>query len=97
MTGSVALPTYVGKMQLTAGGTEWLVGLGQDLHVMNPANLQMSLFLSSVWSDVLVVRSDTLRKAYVRVGPNDIVGFPTDPVGPPGPPLAIGPGTLVSN
>ena len=40
---------------------------------------------------------DTLRKAYTRVSLTDIVAFPTDPIGPPGPPIPVGKGVLVSN
>ena len=106
--GSIPLPSFPtvwtnnSQMNLSAGGTEWLLDLWnpatsqQELWVMNAATLQTSFVMPSTGTTVL--QSGTLRKAYALTGTTTLVPIPTDPIGAPLPPITLPvAGTVISN
>lgn len=108
--GAVGLPavpnmyvwTNTAQMNLSAGGTEWLIDLwnpatSQELWAVNAATLQPSFVMPS--SGTTVLRSGTLRKAYALTGPTTLVPILTDPVGAPLPPITLpaAAGAVISN
>jgi hypothetical protein len=112
--GSAALPslpfvwTNGSQMNLSAGGSEWLLDLWnpatsqQELWVMTAATLQTGFVMptatGSSTAATTVLRSGTLRKAYARTGPTTLVPIPTDPIGAPLPPITLPfAGTVISN
>jgi hypothetical protein len=73
----------VAAAPLSADGTEWLLEVGDTVHALKPVTLQAtSLFSSISPGSLTVLRSDTLRKAYVRLAPGSLLSFPTDPSSP---------------
>jgi hypothetical protein len=99
----VPMPAPVVAASLSAGGTEWLLEVGDTVHAFNPVTLQSTPLFSGISPGTLtVLRSDTLRKAYVRLASGSLLSFPTDPATPlaaivPLPPTASTNLKLVSN
>jgi hypothetical protein len=92
----IALPGQPLGLTLSTGGTEWLIevllpGATQpELRVMSAtALLSTSVIPSVVAGSTTALRSGALNKAYVLLTPSTLAGIPTDPIGGPGPPIAL--------
>ena len=101
---AVAVPAGTGLLELSAGGSEWiLVDSGSptspfappepgNLLQMVPATLAVTSVSSlpdTAQTALVVLPSETLNRAYVLNGGNELLQLATDPLASPGLPIPL--------